>query len=67
MVSDFPFRPIFKKTLCSTTTALVKIADEIRLGMNQQLTVLTLLEFSNAFIALNFDILLALLGSLGIF
>lgn len=51
----------------STTTALVKITDDIRLGMeNRQLTVLTLLDFSNAFNTVNFDILLALLSSLNL-
>lgn len=32
----------------STTTALIKVADDVRLGMdNKKLTVLTLLDFSN--------------------
>lgn len=48
----------------STVTALVKITDDIRLGMeNGQLTVLTLLDFSNAFNTVDFDILLAVLRS----
>lgn len=51
----------------STVTALVKITDDIRLGMeNQLLTVLTLLDFSNAFNAVDFDILLASLRSINI-
>lgn len=51
----------------STVTALVKITDDIRLGMEHgQLTVLTLLDFSNAFNTVDFDILLALLRSLNI-
>ena len=51
----------------STSTALVKISDDIRLGMeNQKLTVLTLLDFSNAFNTVDFDILLAVLRSLNI-
>ncbi|KAA5578034.1 hypothetical protein F3G14_18905, partial [Acinetobacter baumannii] len=51
----------------STVTALVKITDDIRLGMeNGQLTVLTLLDFSNAFNTVDFDILLAVLRSFNI-
>ena len=51
----------------STTTALVKISDDIRMGMeNQKLTVLTLLDFSNAFNTVDFDILLGLLESINI-
>ena len=51
----------------STVTALVKITDDIRLSMeNGNLTVLTLLDFSNAFNTVDFDILLAVLGSLNI-
>ena len=51
----------------STTTALVKITDDIRHGMDdQKITVLTLLDFSNAFSTVDFDILLALLTSLNI-
>lgn len=49
----------------STTTALTKVSDDIRLGMsNQQLTVLVLLDFSNAFNTVDYDILLAMLRSL---
>ncbi|KAL0851590.1 hypothetical protein ABMA28_007372 [Loxostege sticticalis] len=49
----------------STTTALVKITDDIRLGMDsKQLTVLALLDFSNAFNSVDFDILHGLLRSL---
>lgn len=51
----------------STVTALVKITDDIRQGMeNSQLTILTLLDFSNAFNTVDFDILLALLRSINI-
>ncbi|KAL0879002.1 hypothetical protein ABMA27_003982 [Loxostege sticticalis] len=51
----------------STTTALVKITDDIRLGMDsKQLTVLALLDFSNAFNSVDFDILHELLRSLNI-
>ncbi|CAK1590978.1 unnamed protein product [Parnassius mnemosyne] len=51
----------------STTTALVRITDDIRLGMdNQQVTVLTLLDFSKAFNTVDFDVLLAVLSSLNI-
>ena len=51
----------------STTTALVKISDDIRLGMeNRQATILTLLDFSNAFNSVDHDILLSRLGSLNI-
>ena len=51
----------------STVTALVKITDDIRLGMeNKQLTVLSLLDFSNAFNTVDHDILLAILRSLNI-
>lgn len=51
----------------STTTALVKVSDDIRQGMDDgQLTVLTLLDFSNAFNTVNFEILLGLLRSLKI-
>lgn len=51
----------------STTTALVKISDDIRFGMDSsELTVLTLLDFSNAFNTVDFDILLQLMTSLNI-
>ena len=51
----------------STTTALVKIVDDIRFGMdNKCLTVLVLLDFSNAFNTIDFDILLGILHSLNI-
>lgn len=51
----------------STTTALVKITDDIRSNMdNQRLTVLTLLDFSNAFNTVDFDILCDILRSLNI-
>ncbi|CAH2098371.1 unnamed protein product [Euphydryas editha] len=51
----------------STTTALVKITDDIRMAKDKRrLTVLTLLDFSNAFNSVDFDILLAILNSLDI-
>lgn len=51
----------------STATALVKITDDIRYGMEKgHLTVLTLLDFSNAFNTVDFDILLELLRSINI-
>ncbi|XP_045503582.1 uncharacterized protein LOC123700416 [Colias croceus] len=41
-----------------TTTALTKVTDDIRFGMdNKQLTLLTLLDFSNAFSSVDFDVL----------
>ncbi|KAJ2946731.1 hypothetical protein O0L34_g12790 [Tuta absoluta] len=50
-----------------TVTALTKVSDDVRLGMsNQQLTVLALLDFSNAFNMVDFDILLAMLRALHI-
>lgn len=49
----------------STVTALTKVSDDIREGMsNQRLTVLILLDFSNAFNTVDFDILLAMLKSI---
>ncbi|KAA5635088.1 hypothetical protein F3G63_34135, partial [Pseudomonas aeruginosa] len=51
----------------STVTALVNITDAIRLGMESgKLTVLALLDFSNAFGTVDFDILLAILSSINI-
>lgn len=51
----------------STVTALTKITDDIRDGIGHcQLTVLTLLDFSNAFNNVDFDILLAILRSLNV-
>ena len=51
----------------STTTALVKVTDDIRKGMDtQQVTLLVLLDFSNAFGSVDFDIILATLRSLNI-
>ncbi|KAL0829839.1 hypothetical protein ABMA28_003322 [Loxostege sticticalis] len=51
----------------STTTALVKITDDIRHGMDdKKLTVLALLDFSNAFNTVDFDILIGILRSLNI-
>ncbi|XP_062531624.1 probable RNA-directed DNA polymerase from transposon BS isoform X1 [Bombyx mori] len=51
----------------STVTALVHITDAIRFGMESgKLTVLALLDFSNAFGTVDFDILLAILSSINI-
>ncbi|CAK1588609.1 unnamed protein product [Parnassius mnemosyne] len=51
----------------STTTALLKITDDIRHGMeNHQVTLLVLLDFSNAFNTVDHDILLGILRSLNI-
>lgn len=51
----------------STVSTLVKITDDIRLSMdNRNLTILTLLDFSNAFNTVDFDILLAILRSINI-
>ena len=51
----------------STVTTLNKICDDIRYGIdNQQVTVLALLDFSNAFNTVDFDILLAILRSINI-
>lgn len=45
----------------STVTALIKVTDDIRFNMdNHQVTILTLLDFSNAFNTVNFDILLGI-------
>lgn len=49
----------------STVTALIKVTDDIRWSMdNKQLTILTLLDFSNAFNTIDHDILVSLLKSL---
>ncbi|CAH2236861.1 jg27265, partial [Pararge aegeria aegeria] len=51
----------------STVTALVKVCDDIRANMdNQLITILALLDFSNAFNTVDFDILLAILKSINI-
>ncbi|KAL0832948.1 hypothetical protein ABMA28_001083 [Loxostege sticticalis] len=51
----------------STVTALVKITDDIRLGIDEKrLTLLALLDFSNAFNNVDFDLLLGILRSLNI-
>ena len=51
----------------STTTALVNVSDDIRLGMeNHQVTLMILIDFSNAFNTVDFDILLAIMYSLNI-
>ncbi|XP_026326195.1 uncharacterized protein LOC113234888 [Hyposmocoma kahamanoa] len=49
----------------STVSALTKVSDDIREGMSSQhLTVLVLLDFSNSFNTVDFDILLAMLKSI---
>ncbi|KAJ0182642.1 hypothetical protein K1T71_002011 [Dendrolimus kikuchii] len=51
----------------STVTALVKITEDIRLAMDDgKVTILTLLDFSNAFNTVDYDILLGVLCSLNI-
>lgn len=51
----------------STVTALTKITDDIRMGMdNRLLTILGLLDFSNAFNTVDIDVLLSLMHSFGI-
>ncbi|XP_045452327.1 uncharacterized protein LOC123661409 [Melitaea cinxia] len=51
----------------STTTALIKITDDIRSNMdNQRVTVLTLLDFTNAFNTVDFDLLSDTLYTLNI-
>jgi exonuclease III len=51
----------------STTTALVKITDDIRRAMDaHELTHLTLLDFSSAFNSVDFEILLATLSSMNV-
>ncbi|KAG7304918.1 hypothetical protein JYU34_010320 [Plutella xylostella] len=46
----------------STTTALLKVTEDIRCGMeNKMITVLVLIDFSNAFNAVDHDLLLAVL------
>ncbi|KAJ0179958.1 hypothetical protein K1T71_004549 [Dendrolimus kikuchii] len=61
-----PFQSGFRPGY-STVTALVKITDDIRFAMDEgKVTMLTLLDFSNAFNAVDFDILLGILYSLNI-
>lgn len=61
-----PFQSGFRPSH-STVTALLKVTDDIRYAMdNQQLTVLILLDFSNAFNSVDFDILLGILRTLNI-
>lgn len=44
----------------STVTSLIKVSDDIRLGMEQRkVTLLTLLDFSNAFNSVDFDVLIS--------
>lgn len=51
----------------STATTLIKVTDDIRRAMDdRKLTVLLLLDFSNAFNSIDFDILLGILLSLNI-
>lgn len=50
----------------STTTALLKVVEDIRQGMElSQFTILVLIDFSNAFNAVDHDLLLATLTYLG--
>lgn len=49
----------------STTTALLKVTEDIRKSMeNSQVTILVLIDFSNAFNAVNHDLLLAVISHL---
>lgn len=49
----------------STTTALLKVTEDIRKSMeNAQITILVLIDFSNAFNAVNHDLLLAIFSHL---
>ncbi|CAH2108870.1 unnamed protein product [Euphydryas editha] len=51
----------------STVTALLKVSEDIRFAMdNRNLTIVVLLDFSNAFNSVDFDILLVILRSLNI-
>lgn len=51
----------------STATALLKVTEDVRRAMDaSELTVLVLIDFSNAFNAVNHDILLAVLTNLGL-
>ena len=51
----------------STSTALLKVIEDVRAGMeNSKLTVLVLIDFSNAFNTVDHDILLAFLSQIGI-
>lgn len=59
-----PFQSGFRSSH-STSTALIKITDDIRSAIDdKKLTLLTLLDFSNAFNCVDHDILLAVLRSL---
>ncbi|RVE42074.1 hypothetical protein evm_013273 [Chilo suppressalis] len=63
-ISDRPFQSGFRPGH-STVTALTKISDDIREGMSKQrVTVLVLLDFSNAFNSVDYDVLLAMLKSI---
>lgn len=51
----------------STATALLKVTEDIRDGLeNSRLTVLVLIDFSNAFNTVDHDILLAILSQIGV-
>ncbi|KAG7310019.1 hypothetical protein JYU34_004547 [Plutella xylostella] len=51
----------------STVTALIKVTDDIRYNIdNQNVTVLALLDFSNAFNSVDFDLLLGTIRSLNV-
>lgn len=59
-----PFQSGFRPAH-STCTALIKIMDDIRKGMDDtQLTLLALLDFSNAFNCVDHEILMSILSSL---
>lgn len=61
-----PFQSGFRPSH-NTVTALLKVTDDIRLAMdNQLITVVTLLDFSNAFNSVDFDIMLGILRSLNL-
>lgn len=51
----------------STVTALVKVSDDIRLAMDSKnLTILVLLDFSNAFSSVDFDLMIEVLRSVNL-
>lgn len=51
----------------STTTALIKVTEDVRMAMEEsRLTILVLIDFSNAFNLVNHDILMAVLSHVGL-